>query len=144
VVELDRRYPGDPSVVATLLLHHVVLQPGEAIRLSAGNLHAYLRGAGVELMGASDNVVRGGLTVKHVDIDDLLAVVDATPLDEPVLADTGRYELPEIAIALVRLEPGGHHRSTGHGLAIDTHGGAWYLAPGEVLEPTSEMFVVSS
>jgi mannose-6-phosphate isomerase len=143
-VELERRYPGDPSVIATLLLHHVGLQPGEAIRLSAGNLHAYLRGAGVELMGASDNVVRGGLTLKHVDVDDLLAVVDPTPLDEPVLADTGRYELPEVGIALVRLEPGESHRSQGHELAIDTGGGAWYLAPGEVLEPASQMFVVTS
>jgi mannose-6-phosphate isomerase len=144
VVELDRRHPGDPSVVATLLLNHVTLQPGEAIRLSAGNLHSYLRGAGVELMGASDNVVRGGLTAKHVDVDDLLAVVDPTPLVTPVLPDTGRYELPEVGIALVRLEAGAHHRSRGHELVIDTHGGAWYLPPGEVLEPVARVFVVSS
>ena len=57
--------------------------PGEALRLDAGNLHAYLRGAGIELMGASDNVVRGGLTVKQVDVDELLGVVDPTPLAEP-------------------------------------------------------------
>ena len=55
-------------------------QPGEAIHLTAGNLHAYLHGSGVELMGASDNVVRGGLTVKPVDVDELLRVVDPTPL----------------------------------------------------------------
>ena len=79
-------HPASPSVIratpaspATLLLNLVHLQPGEAIRLGPGNLHAYLGGAGIELMGASDNVVRGGLTVKPVDVDDLLAVVDPRP-----------------------------------------------------------------
>ena len=76
---LAARYPGDASVAVTLLLNHVTLAPGEAIVLGPGNLHAYLHGAGIELMGASDNVVRGGLTTKPVDIDDLLAVVDPTP-----------------------------------------------------------------
>ena len=80
-----RRYPGDPSVAATLLLNLVELAPGEAIQLGPGNLHAYLGGAGIELMGASDNAVRGGLTQKPVDVDDLLAVVDPTPLADPVL-----------------------------------------------------------
>ena len=65
--------PAIPSVAATLLLNLVRLAPGEAIQLGPGNLHAYLDGAGIELMNASDNVVRGGLTVKPVDVDDLLA-----------------------------------------------------------------------
>ena len=80
-----QRYPGDPSVAVTLLLNLVQLEPGEAIQLGPGNLHAYLGGAGIELMGASDNVVRGGLTAKPVDVDDLLAVIDPTPLADPVL-----------------------------------------------------------
>ncbi len=65
-------YPGDIGVVASLLLHRLTLQPGEAIFLPAGNLHAYLRGLGVEIMGNSDNVLRGGLTPKHVDVPELL------------------------------------------------------------------------
>ena len=72
-------------MLVALLLNHVILQPGEAIYLDAGNLHAYLLGTGVEVMASSDNVVRGGLTNKHIDVDELLAVVDFTPLDDPVV-----------------------------------------------------------
>ncbi len=76
MVDLDARYPGEPSVAVSLLLNLVELSPGEAIRLDAGNLHAYLSGSGLELMGSSDNVVRGGLTSKPVDVDLLLSTVD--------------------------------------------------------------------
>lgn len=85
VAALARRYPGDPSAAVALLLNHVVLRPGEALFLGAGNLHAYLRGVGVEVMGASDNVVRGGLTSKHVDVAELLRVVRPEPLEQPVV-----------------------------------------------------------
>lgn len=84
-VDLAAAYPGDPGVVVALLLHHVRLAPGEALYLPAGNLHAYLRGAGVEVMAASDNVLRGGLTGKHVDVPELLRVLDARPVDVEVL-----------------------------------------------------------
>ena len=67
VTRLTERYPNDPSVAVTLLLNRVQLEPGQAIFLDAGNLHAYLSGVGVEVMGASDNVIRGGLTDKAVD-----------------------------------------------------------------------------
>ncbi|MFC0508154.1 mannose-6-phosphate isomerase, class I [Micromonospora costi] len=77
-------YPADPGVLVALLLHHVRLSPGEAIWMPAGNLHAYLRGAGVEIMAASDNVLRGGLTPKRVDVDELLRVLRFEVLDEPV------------------------------------------------------------
>lgn len=143
VHRLSASYPGDPSVAATLLLNYVELAPGEALRLDAGNLHAYLRGAGIELMGASDNVVRGGLTAKPVDIDLLLATVDATPLADPVLADTGRYELPAAGVTLVRVGPGEHHSARGHELAVDLSGGLWYLAPGDELQPSAETYVVT-
>src|SRR5919199_409659 len=73
-VELARHYPGDPGVLVALLLNHVRLEPGEAIRMPAGNMHAYLNGASVEIMAASDNVLRGGLTPKRVDVDELLQV----------------------------------------------------------------------
>ncbi|SCG41023.1 mannose-6-phosphate isomerase, class I [Micromonospora inositola] len=78
-------YPADPGVLVALLLHHVRLAPGEAIWMPAGNLHAYLRGAGVEIMAASDNVLRGGLTPKRVDVDELLRVLRFEVLDEPVV-----------------------------------------------------------
>ena len=65
---LARKYPADPGVLVTLLLNHVVLSPGEAMFLDAGVVHAYSSGFGVEIMAASDNVVRAGLTPKHVDV----------------------------------------------------------------------------
>ncbi|TFC27285.1 mannose-6-phosphate isomerase, class I [Cryobacterium sp. TMT1-3] len=82
---LAAEYPGDPGIVLALLLNRISLKRGEAKYLPAGNIHAYLSGLGVELMAASDNVVRGGLTPKHVDIDELLAVLDFTPQHEPYL-----------------------------------------------------------
>jgi mannose-6-phosphate isomerase len=72
---LAELYPADPGVVVTLLLRFVRLAPGEALYLPAGNLHAYLRGVGVEVMAPSDNVLRGGLTPKHVDVPELLRVL---------------------------------------------------------------------
>jgi mannose-6-phosphate isomerase len=143
VTALARRYPSDPSVAVALLLHRVELQPGQAIHLPAGNLHAYLRGCGIELMGASDNVVRGGLTVKPVDVDLLLATVDPTPIEEPVVADTGRYELPELGRALVRLDPGQRYRAVDHDMAVDLDGGAWLLEPDEELTARAITFVVT-
>ncbi len=87
-------HPGDAGVVLALLLNHVRLQPGEAIYLGAGNVHAYLRGTGVEVMANSDNVLRGGLTSKHVDVPELLAVADFTPLADPRLpAIDGTYNV---------------------------------------------------
>nr|WP_203803383.1 mannose-6-phosphate isomerase, class I [Actinoplanes tereljensis] len=83
--ELATFYPGDPGVLVALLLNHVHLQPGEVIWMPAGNLHAYLRGAGVELMAASDNVLRGGLTPKRVDVPELLKVLRFEVLDDPIL-----------------------------------------------------------
>lgn len=146
VTRLAARYPGDPSVVVTLLLNRVMLRPGEALHLTAGNLHAYLSGAGVELMGASDNVVRGGLTVKHVDVDELLRILDPTPLLQPVIAGsrTGRYGLPEAGCALLRIEPGRPHTSDGHELSVSLAGETMYLPPGASLTPTSATFVVTT
>ncbi len=76
VLELSERYPGDAGVLAALLLNRVTLAPGEALYLAAGNLHSYLSGAGIELQANSDNVLRGGLTPKHVDVPELLRVLD--------------------------------------------------------------------
>jgi mannose-6-phosphate isomerase len=73
---LNLLYPGDPGVILALLMNHVFLEPGQALFLDAGNVHAYLSGLGVEVMAASDNVLRGGLTPKHIDVDELQRVVD--------------------------------------------------------------------
>ena len=141
------RYPGDGGVLVALLLNHVILQPGEAIYLDAGNLHAYLLGTGVEVMASSDNVVRGGLTNKHVDVDELLAVVDFTALADPVIrpveATPGqwRYDTPHTPFRLWRLELDDPilHTAVGRELLLCTAGDAgrihrgetMYVAPGE-------------
>jgi mannose-6-phosphate isomerase len=111
--DLAHHYPGDPGVIAAMLLNHVRLQPGEALFLGAGIPHAYISGLGVEIMANSDNVLRCGLTPKHVDVPELLRVVrfeasdpgvlrpEASPAGEEVY-DTpidefrlSRYVLPE-------------------------------------------------
>jgi len=68
-------FPGDRGIIAAMLLNHVRLQPGEALFLGAGIPHAYLDGLGVEIMANSDNVLRCGLTPKHIDVPELLRVV---------------------------------------------------------------------
>jgi mannose-6-phosphate isomerase len=85
VLELGERYPGDPGVLAALLLNRLILGPGEAVYLAAGNLHAYLRGTAVEILANSDNILRCGLTPKHIDVPELLRVVDFRHGDMPVL-----------------------------------------------------------
>ncbi len=94
VTALAEAYPDDPAVVVTIMLNHVVLEPGQALFLGPGNLHAYLRGTGVEVMGSSDNVVRCGLTNKHVDVDEMLATVVTTPIFDPVLSPTLASKTP--------------------------------------------------
>jgi mannose-6-phosphate isomerase len=86
VARLAAAYPADPGILVALLMNHVVLAAGEAIWMPAGNVHAYLRGDGIELMGPSDNVLRGGLTPKHIDIVELERVLDFTTGPPPLLA----------------------------------------------------------
>lgn len=142
VADLDARYPGEPSVVVALLLNRVVLEPGEGLRLDPGHLHAYVRGAAVELMGPSDNVVRAGLTPKAVDVGELLNILDPTPIDDPVLPASGRYELPLAGVDLLRIDVGRTHASTGHELAVGLDGTAWYAAPGDRIGPGFDGYVV--
>ncbi|SCG42803.1 mannose-6-phosphate isomerase, class I [Micromonospora halophytica] len=103
-------YPGDPGVLVALLLHHVELAPGEGIWMPAGNLHAYLRGTGVEVMAASDNVLRGGLTPKHVDVDELLRVLCFEVLADPVV--TARPVAPGVVCWPVPVDDFALHRVT--------------------------------
>ncbi len=82
-VSLVDHYPHDAGVLVTLLLNHVVLAPGEAMFIDAGVVHAYASGFGLEVMASSDNVVRAGLTPKHVDIAEMLEITDFTPAPPP-------------------------------------------------------------
>ena len=111
VLELGERYPGDAGVLAALLLNRVALKPGEGIFLPAGILHSYLRGVGMEVMANSDNVLRGGLTPKHVDVPELLRVLDFAPLaDARAAVHRDGIELiydtpaPEFAAAMLTLD----------------------------------------
>ncbi len=79
------RHPGDGGIAVATLLHCVRIQPGQALFLGAGNMHAYLCGVGIEIMANSDNVLRGGLTPKHVDVDELLKVTNAVPGPLPLV-----------------------------------------------------------
>ncbi len=78
-LELDAVFPADPGILAALLMNRLLLAPGEALFVPAGMMHAHLRGTGVEIMANSDNVIRGGLTSKHIDVSELVTVVDFDP-----------------------------------------------------------------
>ncbi|MGI5426260.1 mannose-6-phosphate isomerase, class I [Streptomyces sp. CA-179760] len=155
--DIAHHYPGDPGVIAAMLLNHVRLQPGEALYLGAGVPHAYLQGLGVEIMANSDNVLRCGLTPKHVDVPELLRIVHfragdpgvlrpeaspdgeevyETPIDEFRLS---RYVLPEAGAThdLTRPTPqillctAGTVRAGEHDL---TPGGSVFVPAGEKAE----------
>ncbi|GGV92904.1 mannose-6-phosphate isomerase, class I [Streptomyces gelaticus] len=111
---IAHHFPGDPGVIAAMLLNYVELQPGEALFLGAGVPHAYLDGLGVEIMANSDNVLRCGLTPKHIDVPELLRVVRFEPTGPAVLrpeaSPSGEelYETPvdEFRLSRFDLSPG--------------------------------------
>lgn len=149
VSRLDGMYPGEPSVAVTLFLNLVRLLPGEALYLTPGNLHAYVQGLGVEVMGASDNVIRGGLTRKHIDVEELLRVLVFEPLATPLVAPheltpgVWVYPTPGAPFTVRRLDVLDTAVVTAEGreilLCTDgntsplQHGQAAYLAAGESL-----------
>jgi len=126
VLELGERYPGDAGVLAALLLNRISLKPGEGIFLPAGNLHSYLQGMGMEVMANSDNVLRGGLTPKHVDVPELLRVLDFTPVVDARI-HTHRdgielvYDTPTAEYAACVLTLDGEH--LGHQVDAPSHHG---------------------
>lgn len=98
VKQLQELYPGDPGIIISLLMNQVHLAPGEAVQVAAGQVHAYVSGLGVEVMASSDNVLRGGLTPKHINVNELLRVVDfrgeAAKVDQAKMLANGLFEYP--------------------------------------------------
>lgn len=135
--KIAESFPDDTGVTVALMLNHVFLEPGQAIFLEAGNLHAYLNGVGMELMANSDNVVRGGLTPKHRDIAELLKVVDCSPIDVPVqipASDTWTYDCPVPEFTLQRLiDPAGPIQSTGPEIIFVQQGEVEFVSGGKTL-----------
>lgn len=123
-------FPGDPGVIVALLMNHVVLRRGEGVFLRAGLLHAYLAGLGVEIMAASDNVLRGGLTPKHIDVPELLSILDTTTEEVPVLRPAvdgaiTSYPVPVADFALRRVTMAGEPvvvEVTGPAMVVSTAG----------------------
>jgi mannose-6-phosphate isomerase len=114
---LAQLYPNDVGVLAPLFLNVVTLDPGQAMYLPPGELHGYLGGVGVELMANSDNVLRGGLTTRHVDVEELLAILSfasgAVERLAPMQTAAGeeQYVAPvdEFALSVHRMVPGATH-----------------------------------
>jgi mannose-6-phosphate isomerase len=153
---LYNEYPGDIGVLSPLFLNVVSLKPKEALYIAAGELHAYLEGSGLELMANSDNVIRGGLTPKHIDISELIDVLEFAPneprtiLPEEVGNNEAVYPTgsDEFVLAVVHLKGSGSERSSHHGssqrsaeIIICTEGEARIkdLYSGEVLEVSKGM-----
>ena len=84
-----RAFPDDASVLTLLMMNPISLDEGGSVFIPAGTPHAYIQGTGAEIMTNSDNVLRGGLTAKHIDVDALLHVVDFAPGSNDVLLPSG-------------------------------------------------------
>ena len=145
VVGLADAYPGDPGIVLSLLLNRVTLRRGESLYLPAGNIHAYLRGLGVELMAASDNVLRGGLTPKHVDVPELLSVLDfralPVPYLQPIEVATGvEAFVPDVPdFTLLHVVTDATVTLSGPAIAICTAG--FFTVAGQRLVPGESLFI---
>ena len=112
VRRLHAHYPGDAGLAISMLMHTIVLRPGEALYLPTGNIHSYQEGLAIEVMAASDNVLRGGLTPKYVDVPELMRVLDTRPLPPPTIAPrevrfgVRRFEPDVVDFALTVVESG--------------------------------------
>lgn len=115
VVDLAEQHPGDPGAIASLMLNRFSLEPGESVYTPAGEVHAYLSGVGVEVMASSDNVLRAGLTTKHVDTAALVECASFTPNPpaKPSVEVAGgrgqlqtyRAPVPEFALTVADVDP---------------------------------------
>jgi len=143
VAQLAEAYPGDPAALAPLVLEGVELAPGEALFLAPGEPHSYLHGTALELMDNSDNVLRGGLTPKRTDADELLALAAPRARAPEPLRSThadGEERWPvccdAFALSALRVEPGAVWQRTGRGrpeILLCTRGEAHVEAAGEAL-----------
>lgn len=130
VRRLAEHYPGDPGIALSTLMHTVVLRAGEALYLPTGTIHSYQQGLAIEVMAASDNVLRGGLTPKHVDVAELMRVLDARPVAEPRIAPVEvqpgvrRFSPDVVDFALTVIAAG----AAADGVTIETHGPAIVLS----------------
>jgi mannose-6-phosphate isomerase len=121
MIELNQEYPSDIGVFSPIILNLICLKPGQAMFLPAGTLHAYLKGVGIELMANSDNVLRGGLTPKHVDVKELLNVLNFEERDVDILHTQKinpcehRYEsfAEEFALSFIAVKTGTDYCSSG-------------------------------
>ncbi|WP_341393983.1 mannose-6-phosphate isomerase, class I [Arthrobacter sp. G119Y2] len=128
--DLNAYYPEDPGVLLSLLLNRASLQPGDAVYLPAGNVHAYLSGLGIEVMASSDNVLRGGLTPKHVDVAELLKTVDFRPVSVPLLSpehtqmgqELYRPPFGEFQLQRIELEQRAQDTADGYSPAVSMSG----------------------
>lgn len=144
IVKIAEQYPGDVGVLMALLLNHLVLEPGQAIYLDAGQLHAYLSGLGVEVMANSDNVLRGGLTSKNIDVPELMSLVSCEPLGDPTLqpdAD-GRYVTPAPEFSLQQLPTGGQADVEGPAIVLSTDDSV--RVNGQPVAPAGAVWVAAS
>jgi len=150
--EIARAHPGDPGVLAALLLNHFTLEPGQALYLDAGVPHSYLGGLGIEVMANSDNVLRCGLTGKHVDVPELMRVVDFTPSSpHRVRPESGpdgesHYTPPAAEFALIRhgLNGESHLLPSGLPQALLCVAGEAHLDPDVTLRPGEAAFLPAS
>jgi mannose-6-phosphate isomerase len=149
--QLVARYRRDPGVVVTLLLNHVVLAAGEAMYVPAGMMHAYTSGFGVEIMASSDNVLRAGLTPKHVDVPELLRITDFDPAPPPRWAPTAegstRTFSPPVSEFELTVATGPCRAEVGPGpaiiLALDGDTSVRTVSGHQVLRPGESLFTPS-
>lgn len=121
MIKLNEEYPGDMGVLSPIFLNLVRLEPQQAMYLPAGELHGYLEGVGIELMANSDNVLRGGLTPKHIDVQELLAVLNFTDGDLNILSPENRTpgeaiystEAEEFVLSVIRIKKAAPFSSPG-------------------------------
>jgi len=126
-LQLTDRYPGDVGALAALMLNLVTLEPGEALYLDAGQPHAYLSGLGVEVMANSDNVLRGGLTSKHVDVPELARVLNFAALERPHAKSTKNGGAEHFELPIEDFRVSRHTLANGDTLQVDTDGPAIVL-----------------
>ncbi len=135
ILRVADQYPGDVGMLCVLLLNLVKLESGQAMFCMAGDLHAYLSGFAVELMANSDNVLRGGLTPKHVDPQELMKILTFRDEKVEILEpEHGRYATPadEFELSVLDIDDEGVRRSSpGFEILVGVAGQARVSVPGD-------------